>query len=74
MDLNPSAERSLGDGLDETLTVHRLRLPPQLWKTLAGTKIIESALAIVEQVCRNVKGWHDGDQQEGWVGPGAPSG
>ena len=27
MDLNPSAARSLGEGMEETLTVHRLHLP-----------------------------------------------
>src|SRR5436305_5075281 len=70
MDLNPSAARSLGEGLDETLTVHRLLVPPQLRKTLACTNIIESAFSIVERVCRNVKRWHDGDQRERWVGSG----
>ena len=34
MDLNPSAARSLGEGMEETLTVHRLRLPIQLRKTM----------------------------------------
>ena len=70
MDLNPSAARSLGEGLEETLTVHRLRVPPQLRKPLACTNIIESAFSIVERVCRNVKRWHDGDQRERWVGSG----
>lgn len=70
MDLNPSAARSLAEGLEETLTVHRLRVPPQLRKTLACTNVIESAFSIVERVCRNVKRWHDGDQRERWVGSG----
>jgi hypothetical protein len=30
MEMNPSAARSLGEGLEETLTVHRLHVPPQL--------------------------------------------
>ena len=30
MDLNPSAARSLGEGMEETLTVHRLHMPMQL--------------------------------------------
>src|SRR5260370_39970685 len=30
MDLNPSAARSLEEGKEETLTVHRLRVPDQL--------------------------------------------
>src|SRR5690349_15719654 len=43
MDINPSAARSLGAGLEETLTVHRLHVPPRLRKTLASTNVIESA-------------------------------
>ena len=70
MDLNPSAARSLGEGLEETLTVHRLHVPPQLRKTLASTNVIESAFAIVDRVCANVKRWHAGDQRERWVGSG----
>jgi transposase-like protein len=70
MGLNPSAARSLGEGMEETLTVHRLRLPLQLRKTMASTNVIESAFSIVEQVCKNVKRWHDGDQRERWVGSG----
>ncbi|MGH9583627.1 MAG: aldo/keto reductase, partial [Bryobacteraceae bacterium] len=34
MHLNPSAARSLGEGLEETLTVHRLHVPQQLRLTL----------------------------------------
>ncbi len=70
MDLNPSAARSLGEGMEETLTVHRLHVPMQLRKTLSSTNVIESAFSIVEQVCRNVKRWHGGDQRERWVGSG----
>ena len=70
MDLNPSAARSLGEGMEETLTVHRLHLPMQLRKTMASTNVIESAFSIVEQVCRNVKRWHGGDHRERWVGSG----
>ena len=70
MDINPSAARSLGEGLEETLTVHRLHIPLQLRKTLASTNVIESAFSIVERVCQNVKRWHAGDQRERWVGSG----
>ena len=35
MDLNPSAARSLAEGMEETLTVHRLHVPQQLRQTLA---------------------------------------
>ena len=70
MEINPSAARSLGEGMEETLTVHRLHVPMQLRKTMASTNVIESAFSIVEQVCRNVKRWHGGDQRERWVGSG----
>jgi putative transposase len=70
MHLNPSAARSLAEGLEETLTVHRLHVPQQLRMTLASTNVIESAFSIVETVCRNVKRWHGGDQRERWIGSG----
>ena len=70
MDLNPSAARSLEEGMAETLTVHKLRVPDQLRRTLSSTNVIESAFSIVETVCRNVKRWRDGDQIERWVGSG----
>jgi hypothetical protein len=62
MDLNPSAAR--------TLTVHKLRVPDQLCRTLCSTNVIESAFSVVENVCRNVKRWGDGDHIERWVGSG----
>jgi len=70
MDLNPSAARSLEEGLEETLTVHKLRVPDQLRRTLCCTNVIESAFSVVETVCRNVKRWRDGDHIERWVGSG----
>ena len=70
MDLNPSAARSLEEGMEETLTVHKLRVPDQLRRTLCCTNVIESAFSIVETVCRNVKRWRDGDHIERSVGSG----
>jgi transposase-like protein len=52
MELNPSAARSLEEGVEETLTVHRLRVPAQLRRTLASTNVIESAFSIVETAQR----------------------
>jgi transposase-like protein len=70
MHLNPSAARSLEEGMEETLTVHKLRVPEQLRKTLSSTNVIESAFSIVETACRNVKRWRDGDHVERWVASG----
>ena len=70
MELNPSAARSPEEGMEETLTVHRLRIPIRLRRTLASTNVIESAFSIVETVRRNVKRWRAGDHIERWVGSG----
>jgi putative transposase len=70
MDLNPSAARSLEEGMEETLTMHRLRVPATLRKSLSSTNIIESAFSVVETVCRNVKRWRGGDQYLRWIGSG----
>lgn len=70
MDLNPSAARSLEEGLEETLVVHRLRIPAHLRTSLSNTNLIESAFSIVETVCRNVKRWQGGDQYLRWVASG----
>jgi len=60
----------LEEGLEETLTVHKLRMPDQLRRTLSCTNVVESTFSIVETVCRNVKRWREGDQIERWVGSG----
>ena len=70
MDLNPSAARSLEEGMEETLTVHRLRLPMKLRRSLSSTNLIESAFSTVDTVCRNVKRWQGGDQYLRWVASG----
>ena len=70
MDLNPSAARSLEEGMEETLTVHRLRVPEKLRQTLRSTNPIESVFDTVETVCRNVKRWQGGDQYLRWVASG----
>jgi transposase-like protein len=68
--VNPSAARSLEEGMEETLTLQRLKVPVELWKTLSSTNVIESAFSIVRVVCRNVKRWRPGNQIERWVGSG----
>lgn len=67
MQLNPSAARSLDEGLEETLTIHRLGLPELLRRSLATTNIIESVFSGVEDHCRRVKRWRAGDHLQRWV-------
>ena len=70
MGVNPSAARSLEEGLEDTLTLHRLRVPESLRKTLRTTNPIESVFDTVRVACRNVKRWRPGDQRERWIGSG----
>jgi len=66
-EINPSAARSLEEGMEETLTVHRLGLPDILRKTLSSTNFIESTLSITRDVTGNVKRWRRGDQRLRWL-------
>ena len=66
--INPSAARSLEEGMEETLTVHKLRVPELLRKSLASSNIIESAFSVAEELCRRVKRWRQGDHRERWAG------
>lgn len=67
MHMNSSAARSLEEGLEETLTIHRLKLPELLRLSLATTNIIESVFSGVEDHCRRVKRWRAGDHLQRWV-------
>lgn len=66
--LAPGAANSLKEGLDETLTVHRLGLRGALRKTLASTNVIENCQGTTRRITRNVKNWRDGAMIERWVG------
>lgn len=68
--INPSAARSLEEGLEETLTLHRLGVGPKLRRSLSTTNPIESCLSIVQRVARNVKRWREGDQSLRWTATG----
>ncbi len=68
--VNPSAAHSLEEGLEETLTVHRLGVGALLRRTLATTNPIESCLSTVERVARNVKRWRGGNQPLRWTATG----
>src|ERR1035437_263075 len=55
----PGVSASIHEGLDEMLTVIRLGLPDPLRRSLGCTNAIESLMAVLRQVCRNVKRWRD---------------
>jgi hypothetical protein len=56
----PGVSASIHEGLDEMLTVIRLGLPAELRRSLGCTNAIESLIAVLRQVCRNVKRWREG--------------
>lgn len=64
---NPSAAASLHEGLEETLTLHRLGLAEQLGRSFATTNVLESINAQVERLIRRVTRWQGGDQKLRWV-------
>ncbi len=68
--INPSAARSLEEGLEETLTVQRLGLPELLRMTLRSTNTIESSNSGVRDRSHNVKRWQGGDHVERWTAAG----
>jgi len=63
----PGVSASILEGLDEMLTVIRLGLPTQLRRSLGCTNAIESLMAVLRQVCRNVKRWRDARMALRWT-------
>jgi transposase-like protein len=64
----PGVSASIHEGLDEMLTVIRLGLPDQLRRSLGCTNAIESLMAVLRQVCRNVKRWRNARMALRWTG------
>jgi transposase-like protein len=67
---HPGAAGSLREGLAETLTVMRLKVPPTLARTLRSTNAIESMIEICRDHCSNVKRWRDGQMALRWCAAG----
>ena len=65
--INPSAAASLREGLDETLTLHRLNVPAALRVSLSTTNPIESPFAFAREKTHRVKRWRAGDQVQRWT-------
>jgi putative transposase len=65
--LNPDAASSLKEGLEETLTVHKLGVTGLLRKTLATTNPLESCFSGVRITTGRVKRWRGGDMAQRWA-------
>ncbi len=66
----PGAVSSLREGIDETLTLTRLRITGRLKLTLASTNPCESMIEIVRRTQRNVKHWTSGEMGLRWTAAG----
>ena len=67
-EISDSAARSLEEGLEETLSLHRLGVPPALRKSLSSTNLIESCFSATRKFCRNVKNWKNENMVLRWGG------
>lgn len=65
--LNPSAASSLKEGLEETLTLHKLGISGLLRKTLSSTNPIESCFSVTRSITGRVKRWSGGDMVQRWA-------
>jgi len=66
-DEHPGAAASLDEGLDETLSVKRLRLPRKLERQLSTTNAIENLMGSVRELARRVKRWRGGRMIVRWT-------
>ena len=64
---NQSAARSLAEGLEETLTLHRLGVFPLLGESFKTTNCLESINAAVEARCAKVDHWVNSSQRHRWL-------
>jgi len=64
---NQSAARSLAEGLEETLTLHRLGLFAVLGLSFKTTNCLESINALVEERCAKVDWWRNSNQRQRWL-------
>ena len=65
--MNQSAAKSLDEGLEETLTLHRLGLAEELRLSFATTNVIESVQAQVGRLTDHVDHYRNSEQKQRWV-------
>jgi hypothetical protein len=65
--INESAVNSLDEGFEETLTLHRLGLFPQLGRSLKTTNCLENVNKGLARYTDRVDRWHNSNQRQRWV-------
>lgn len=68
--VSEQAEKSLVEGLEDTLTLHRLGIWGGLKDSLKTTNIIESTFASLRRKTANVSNWQDEQQVNRWMAQG----
>jgi transposase-like protein len=66
-EVNASAAASLDEGLEETLTLHRLGLFKELGRSFKTTNCIENLNALIGQRTDKVDCWRNADQKHRWL-------
>lgn len=65
--INESAAQSLDEGLEETLTLHRLGVFTQLGRSFKTTNCIENINRQIEAYLKRVCRWHNSNQRRRWI-------
>ncbi|MBL0137842.1 MAG: transposase [Bacteroidetes bacterium] len=65
--INQNAANSLLEGLEETLTLHKLKVAQIFSRSLATTNCIENLNSQMAKYVRNVKHWTNSNQRQRWV-------
>ena len=65
--LNASAVNSLDEGLEETLTLHRLGIFKEFGRSFKTTNCLENLNALVAQRTDKVDCWRNSDQKQRWL-------
>lgn len=65
--INESAVKSMEEGFEETLTLHRLGMHRELQRSFKTTNMIESIHALVGQKTDKIDYWRNSSQKQRWV-------
>ena len=65
--INESAVRSLDEGVEEVLTLHRLGIFKKLGRSFKTTNCIESIFSCVEQTTGKIDYWRNSNQKQRWL-------
>ena len=65
--INESAVKSLDEGFEETLTLHRLGLYEKLGESFKTTNCVENINKLLARQTDRVDRWHNSNQRQRWV-------